>query len=186
MEDTQQQQPTPTPDRDIISLFVSEEPTTPKQRSVSVPVAGMPPTPTPVPVAQIVPPSTPAAPSPVPAPEEQVEEEVVSPFVQKLRDIEDNAKAEIAGWDPIYLGQAAEANAAGSGTGTKRKGGCLQSLVRPFADLLQLRNSTAIQAMKTVMQTPTTKKMWCSRMIPICKTDRSCRSIILASSSRKE
>jgi hypothetical protein len=48
------------------------------------------------------------------------EEEQVLPFVQKLRDLEQSAKAEMAVWDPVFS-QVAE-NGAATLVSTKRKG----------------------------------------------------------------
>jgi hypothetical protein len=120
------QQPTPTPDRTIDSLFIPEngeehtdvveveesqlpipsEPEIARPRSASVPAE-----------------EDDAKPSPpTSAPKEQIEEEVVSPFVQKLKDIEVAARAQMAAWDPVYLGQATEDATGSQAAGTKRKG----------------------------------------------------------------
>jgi hypothetical protein len=117
MEDVQQ--PTPTPDRETDSLFVPERSATP-QRDVSVPVAETGPLSNPRPVVEHVP----APLSPVFAPEkvEAAEQELISPFVQKLRDIEENAKIEMAAWDRVYLGHTTEEITGSVAAGMKRKG----------------------------------------------------------------
>jgi hypothetical protein len=116
MEDVQQ--PTPTPDRETDSLFVPERSATP-QRDVSVPVAEIGP-PDPRPVIEHVP----APLSPVFAPEkvEAAEHEFISSFVQKLKVIEENAKVEMAAWDPVYMGHATEEITGSVAAGMKRKG----------------------------------------------------------------
>lgn len=56
------------------------------------------------------------------APDEQIGEEAESPFVQMLKDIKADARAQIAAWDPVYRGQATEGAIASQAVGTKRKG----------------------------------------------------------------
>jgi hypothetical protein len=106
MEDVQQ--PTPTPDDNSESLFV--------------PVAAMVTTPPPafVPLPEQM--LAPLSPILTPAMVESAEEEVVPPFVQKLRDLEHQAKAAITSWDLKYLGQTSEESTGTTGAGTKRKG----------------------------------------------------------------
>jgi hypothetical protein len=99
----------------------------------------------------------------VEAPEkvEAPEEEDTSPFVQKLRDLEAFSKAEMAAWDPIYLGQVPNEAAGSSVPGTKRKGKILLSSIQallisllPLKSISTLATMTMIRATKTVM-------MWC-------------------------
>jgi hypothetical protein len=129
MEDVQQ--PTPTPDRDEASLSMSEAPDTLRQgdvmsltqQDVSVPVAEMeptPPSPDFVPFAEQM--LTPPSPVSAPAKVEAAEEEVISPFMQKLRDLENKAKIEMMEWDPMYLGQAVEEGTGSTAPNAKRKG----------------------------------------------------------------
>jgi hypothetical protein len=78
--------------------------------------------PAPVAVMQAIPLST-SAPLAEQLPENMEpggEEEQVLPFVQKLRDLEQSAKAEMAAWDPVYS-QITEHGAA-TVPSTKRKG----------------------------------------------------------------
>jgi hypothetical protein len=127
MDETQQ--PTPTPDRTIDSLFVSEneendeeymdvaEVEEPQQPTLTEPEIARPRS------ASVPAEEDDAKPSPpTSAPKEQIEEVVVSPFVQKLKDIEVAARAQMAAWDPVYLGQATEDATGSQAAGTKRKG----------------------------------------------------------------
>jgi hypothetical protein len=125
MDETQQ--PTPTPDRTIDSLFVSEneendeeymdvaEVEEPQQPTLTEPEIARP-------RSASVPAGEDDAKPPTSAPEEQIAEEVVSPFVQKLKDIEVAARAQMAAWDPVYLGQATGEATGSQAPGTKRKG----------------------------------------------------------------
>ncbi|KAH7083176.1 hypothetical protein BKA63DRAFT_584450 [Paraphoma chrysanthemicola] len=118
------QQPTPTPDNDLDSLFVPEG----KEESMEG-IQVQEPQPTPYnPDARKAPsPSAPveeddAKPPPTASvPQEQIEEEVISPFVQGLRAIEAAARAEMATWDPAYLGQASDDSTNTQAAGAKRK-----------------------------------------------------------------
>jgi hypothetical protein len=134
MEDLQQ--PTPTPERD--TLFVRERSMTPIQLSIPVEIIEldpalallcgepvdeeMPVPPSPVQVAiteqMLIPPSSVITPEKV----DTAESEVTPPFVQKLRDLEDNARAEMAAWDPKYRGLVTEESSAAAGASLKRKG----------------------------------------------------------------
>jgi hypothetical protein len=109
-----------TPDRDGDSLFVPEVADSPRQRNMSVPVAvmqAMPaPASTPFVTEQVL---TPKSPMLVPA-KMECDEEQVLPFVQKLRDLEGSAKAEMAAWDPKFSQVAEEST--GTAVGAKRKG----------------------------------------------------------------
>jgi hypothetical protein len=130
MEDIQQ--PMPTPDRDLDSLFIPERGTTPQQCDGSTSVAELS-TAQQVPiVVQVL---TPSSPTLVLEDAEAPEEEAVSPFVQELRDLEETAKAEIAAWDPIYLGQLVEEATGSFVAGTKRKGTSLKWSRLHIADL---------------------------------------------------
>jgi hypothetical protein len=103
MEDNQGSIPTPQLPQPADSLLYCEMP---------VPVA----------VMQAVPLST-LAPFAEQMPENMEpggKEEQVLPFVQKLRDLEQSAKAEMAAWDPAFS-QVAE-NGAATVVSTKRKG----------------------------------------------------------------
>jgi hypothetical protein len=77
-----------------------------------------------IPVAVMV---APVSASATPPPKEESEEQSVMPFIQQLRYIEVDAKAQMETWDVRYLGQMTEATVATSATGTKRKGMSLHS-----------------------------------------------------------
>ena len=136
MEDLQQS--TPTPDREASPLFEPELPKTIVQHVTAmetiekepevIPIPGTPvqermPTP-PSPVLVAVVDQMPILPSPVITIEkvDTAEEELTPHFVQKLKDIEDVARAQMAGWDPKYQGQPIEKGSASAGAGMKRKG----------------------------------------------------------------
>jgi hypothetical protein len=120
------QQLTPTPDRTIDSLFIpenGEEHTdvveveesqlpTPSEPEIARPSSAS----MPVEEEDAKPPPPPSA------PEDQIAEEVVSPFVQGLKNIEAAARAQMAAWDPVYLGQATDDATGSQAAGTKRKG----------------------------------------------------------------
>ncbi|KAH7093109.1 hypothetical protein FB567DRAFT_609442 [Paraphoma chrysanthemicola] len=118
------EQPTPTPDNDLDSLFVPES----KDESMEgIQVQDPPPTPinldatkAPSPLASVE--DDDAKPPPTASvPQKQTEEEVISPFVQGLRAIEAAARAEMADWEPVYLGQASEESTNTQAAGAKRK-----------------------------------------------------------------
>jgi hypothetical protein len=52
------------------------------------------------------------------------EQEHVSPFIQKLRTLETDARSEMSSWDPKYLSQDPDINTAAPVAGAKRKGMC--------------------------------------------------------------
>ncbi|KAH3960319.1 hypothetical protein HBH52_237480 [Parastagonospora nodorum] len=135
MEDLQQS--TPTPDREASPLFEPELPKTIVQHVTAmetiekepevIPIPGTPvqermPTP-PSPVLVAVVDQMPILPSPVITIEkvDTAEEELTPHFVQKLKDIEDVARAQMAGWDSKYQGQPIEKGSASAGAGMKRK-----------------------------------------------------------------
>jgi hypothetical protein len=105
MEDVQQS--TPTPDDDGDSLFV--------------PAALM--ATTPPLVFELFPEQTPTPSSPILTPGKvESAEEVVLPFVQKLRELEKLANDEMTSWDSKYLGLISQELTRSTSAGMKRKG----------------------------------------------------------------
>jgi hypothetical protein len=133
MEDVQQL--TPAPDEGYDSLFVPEVSDTSQHRDMSVPVAVMVTTPAPPPVFEPYPEQMLTLPSPILMPQKvESAEEVVLPFVQKLRDLEDQAKAEMTAWDSKYLGQIPEERTRSTSVGMKRKG--TMAISKQFSHIL--------------------------------------------------
>lgn len=56
------------------------------------------------------------------------EEQHASPYIQKLKVLEADAKQEISSWDPKYLSQDPDVTTAAAVAGTKRKGMCTTGL----------------------------------------------------------
>jgi len=68
------------------------------------------------------------------------EEQHASPYIQKLKVLEADAKQEISSWDPKYLSQDRDVTTAAAVAGTKRKGMCqtalyVAELILPAAEM---------------------------------------------------